>query len=140
MKRSAQRSRRRNWIYALIGIVSLGSLIWFSRDGPKHPSYTGVIERRDYEFIVLLPEGPSIGERIDRFQHRFARPGQTKLVERFMSPSPPSDFQAALEEFGYKFPPGTEARAVNSTVPVFFIQHYPDVLDTLELEFELEQR
>ncbi|MES2981115.1 MAG: hypothetical protein V4727_02285 [Verrucomicrobiota bacterium] len=68
------------------------------------------------------------------------KPGQAKLMKLFTSTEPPKDFQSALEKFGYRFPAGTEAVLHVGTTARFYIRHYPEVLDSLEEEFQLEQR
>lgn len=90
--------------------------------------------------MVIPLDGASLDARLDRFKHRINKPGQVKLMKLFTGHALPKDVQSALEQFGYRFPPRTEAVSHHGTVPSFYIRHYPDVLDRLEAEFQLEQR
>ena len=124
----------------LLAFSVVAGIYWLYDGGSKSPMYSGIIERRDYEPLVLPLDGTTLEARIDRIRHRFNKPGQAKLIKRFTSSSPPKDLQSAFEEFGYEFPSGTEVVMARSTVYIFYIQHYPEVLDSLEAEFQLEQR
>jgi hypothetical protein len=140
MKRSAMIMNPRVLLLFFFVFFAVSGIFWFFHATSKSPTYAGTIERRDYEHIVIPLEGTSLDARVHRIKHRLAKPGQAKLIKRFTSSTTPKDLQSALEEFGYKFPAGTKVVSVNSTVPVFYIQHYPDVLDSFESEFQLERR
>ncbi len=140
MRSPSKRSIVRVLLLFGIGFLFVIGIIWRFYPNRNSPSYTGKIERRDYNFIVSPLDGTSLNARLDRIKHRIDKPGQVKLMKLFTSGTPPKEFQSALEKYGYRFPPGTEVVSHLGTAPSFYIRHYPEVLDSLEAEFQLEQR
>lgn len=140
MKDTEKNLSLRLLLFCAIGVILVIGAIQYSTFSDSNPSYTGNIERRDYELFMLPLEGPSFAARMDRIKYRINKPGQAKLISLFTGDSPPSDFQTGLEILGYQFPRGTEAVSGHLTTPNFYIKHYPDVLDSLESEFHLERR